>query len=1188
MQARTRRRIRRLEEEADRLVGFVIGAVACRGGVFRPLSFPIPAIVGLWACLAAPLAFAQTPIVLVSNTAQMTDAPLHADALTAQESYVLAISFVTGPSDAAWLLTEIDLDVERWPAGIAPTVYIYQADASGIPVAPIATLANPTRGTGIATFESAAPVVLQPAANYSVVIKSTATTADDAFVLRGTYSDNEDAGGQTGWSTETFTHLSTNEAIWEGEGATTGASQLAVKFAARGYDGETGPAPTGTIRQCGARLGSLVGYRREAALDICWERPVEVPANADIAIEERTRYFWDYPDEEFSSWKEVGRGDRYTSCTGGVACIQFAKGGLFRGTAFTAEMRMRLGNTVLAVSPRLKAQAPNGNSSVLEATLSKAVREEDGHAIEEVTGPFVMELFFTDPNVRAVATEAVQGLEPADFDVTNGSVTAVEAWNGGTYEVRVTPTMLGMPVTVRLRADTVKGVGEGLTGDGGNNYTRDNAASNLVAQPSRAPDGNSLRSLRGGLMAAWESVPEAHTGEGAFTVRLRFTEPIATSYRVIQNKAIKVTGGTVTKAWRVKRRSDLWSIRVAPSSHDSVTLMLPRTTDCRAAGAVCTKNGQPLSYGIAAIVPGPASFSVADAEVREATGATLDFRVTLSRALGRGVTVDYATRDGTATAGADYTPVSDTLTFAAGVTEMTVAVPVLNDSHNEKYETLTLTLSNPSPGTRIEDGEATGAIRNTDLMPQAWLSRFGRTVADQAIDAVEARLRAPRRPGVRATVAGQRLAGAALGEAGLAPSTDSIRRLAGKEDAGRRSSRTLTERAFLTGLSFAVTGGADGGSGALWGRGALSRIHGQEGDLRLDGEVATGFLGADWALGPGLAGIAVAHSRGKGEYRAAEGGGEVSSTLTGVYPYGSYELSERLSVWGIAGYGSGRLTLTPAGAAPIEADMDLAMGALGLRGVLAPAPEDGGPELAATADAMAVRTGTGAGRGPGGRLAATEAEAMRLRLGLEGSWRGARAGGPVPTLEIGIRHDGGDAETGFGLDLGGGVAWLHPESGLSGEVKGRGLLTHDSRGFRDRGLSASLAWDPAPDSDRGPSLALDTAAGTSAAGGMDALLRRETLAGLAAQDGRDDLSNRRTGLRLAYGFRVSEGRCTLTPELGLGFAGSQRDYSLGVGLGRARSAPASFALRVHATRREHASDNAGPEHAIGFTLTARW
>ena len=112
------------------------------------------------------------------------------------------------------------------------------------------------------------------------------------------------------------------------------------------------------------------------------------------------------------------------------------------------------------------------------------------------------------------------------------------------------------------------------------------------------------------------------------------------------------------------------------------------------------------------------------------------------------MTVDYATSDGTATAGSDYTAASGTLTFASGETSKTVSVAVLDDSHDEGSETMTFTLSNAS-GARIEDGEATGTIENSDAMPKAWLARFGRTVASQVLDAVEGRLAASRSSGRR-------------------------------------------------------------------------------------------------------------------------------------------------------------------------------------------------------------------------------------------------------------------------------------------------------------------------------------------------------------------------------------------------------------------------------------------------------
>ena len=108
------------------------------------------------------------------------------------------------------------------------------------------------------------------------------------------------------------------------------------------------------------------------------------------------------------------------------------------------------------------------------------------------------------------------------------------------------------------------------------------------------------------------------------------------------------------------------------------------------------------------------------------------------------------------------------------------------------------------------------------------------------------------------------------------------------------------------------------------------------------------MLGADWALGATTAGVMVSHSRGEGGYRSPDGGGDVESTLTGLYPYGHHAVSDRLSLWGVASYGKGSLTLTPEGEAPMETDMDLALAGVGLRSVVVAAPAEGGLEYRAT------------------------------------------------------------------------------------------------------------------------------------------------------------------------------------------------------------------------------------------------
>ena len=156
----------------------------------------------------------------------------------------------------------------------------------------------------------------------------------------------------------------------------------------------------------------------------------------------------------------------------------------------------------------------------------------------------------------------------------------------------------------------------------------------------------------------------------------------------------------------------------------------------------------------------PASIAVQDARATEGVDEIISFEVTLSAAAaGEPVTVDWATSDGTATAGQDYVASSGTLTFAAPGTEHTIEVTVLDDAHDEGEETFALRLSNAA-GAKLADAEATGTIANSDPMPRAWLGRFGRTAWEHTLGAVDQRLRSARIPAARAAVAGREVAAA--------------------------------------------------------------------------------------------------------------------------------------------------------------------------------------------------------------------------------------------------------------------------------------------------------------------------------------------------------------------------------------------------------------------------------------------
>ena len=678
----------------------------------------------------------------------------------------------------------------------------------------------------------------------------------------------------------------------------------------------------------------------------------------------------------------------------------------------------------------------------------------------------------------------------------------------------------------------------------------------------------------------------------------------------------------------------------------SYTLSATAYAERRAEGAV--RGTLSVSFDILS----PPALSVADASAEEGTDATLDFAVTLDREAAHTVTVAYATADGTATAGDDYTATSGTLSFAAGEVEKTVSVPVLADDVDEGSETLTLTLSSPS-GAVIADGEATGTITNDGPIPQAWLARFGRTVTGQVLDAVEARLAAPREAGARMSLGGQALPSwrggdravandDAASEASLLAEAEDRAALAAMgawlagADDGRGPSglgahgaggagpgsgsgagfetHALTQRDLIVGTSFALTGGSaeGGGFASLWGHASVAGFDGREGSLTVDGEVTTGLIGADWASAPAsgsgagswTAGLALGHSTGTGGWRRGGGcdlncGGAIEATLSGVYPYAGLNLTERLSVWAAAGHGAGRVTVTPeapegGSGTGMTADLTMSMGAAGMRSEVL-RPEDGnGLALALKGDARFTRTSSDAVRSEEGNLAAADADAWLVRAGIEGS-RPVRLGDGedgatlTPSFELGLRRDGGDAETGMGADMGGGLAFADAANGLTFDSRARALVAHEADGFREWGAALSFGWDPSPETGRGLSLTLTQSWGASASGGMDALLSRETLADLAANDNGSDgfVASSRLEGELGYGLPVLGGGFTGTPNVGFGLSdGGARDWRIGWRLTPAGAG--GFEMNLDATRSEPANDADPPVHGVMLRGAMRW
>ena len=559
--------------------------------------------------------------------------------------------------------------------------------------------------------------------------------------------------------------------------------------------------------------------------------------------------------------------------------------------------------------------------------------------------------------------------------------------------------------------------------------------------------------------------------------------------------------------------------------------------------------------------------AVADARVREAGGAVLSFQVTLDAAQASAVSVRYATANGTAVSGADYVAASGAVRFAPGQTAKTVAVRVLEDAHDEGAETLTLKLSSPF-GAQLSDAQAVGTIINTDPLPKAWLARFGRTVANHVVEAVRGRMSSAPGHSRRLT-----LGGADPKEPPEITQASPWDELV-PEDRRHENLRSLRVREFLLSSSFelplAQNASRNHGPGwTAWGGAAQTSFSGRDSEVSIDGDVTTATLGVDRAWDRVLLGLALARSTGDGSYGAGDIRGDLKSSITSAHPYLRFSLNDRLSAWTLLGYGKGELTLTHSGGEE-RTDIEMKMAALGARGALF---ASGGFDLAARTDALLVRTSS---EGTS-RMAETEADVSRLRLVLEGSRPLVFASGTslTPSVEVGVRRDGGDAERGMGFEVGGAMRYANPSLGLTVEITARRLMAHERSGYSEWGAGGSLQFAPGG-AERGFSAKLGSSVGTATSGveGLWAMGDTRGLAGGAQAPGRVDAE-------AGYAMGAFGGSGVITPYGGFSMSGDRRSRA-----GWRLRLGDSFNLSLEGDRTEN--PDAPSRHGVALRGDLRW
>jgi hypothetical protein len=423
------------------------------------------------------------------------------------------------------------------------------------------------------------------------------------------------------------------------------------------YDSEVGE------RSCPPQLGVTVsGQRQDVAVD-------------EIIAAEGTRQ----PESGFSNVNP--------STTWKQAFILLVKTSTAPSTDLT-----KIGNIRSAWVPYFKSAVsnlgtvdtllPGGEPSLQFSAANSSVSESAGTATITVTR--------TGSTAEAVtvdyATSNGTATAGSDYSATNGTLN----FNGGESS---------KTFAVTISNDTRDETDETV------NLTLSNPTGGAVLGAQKTSVLTIIDDDTGGTLqfnAATYSVNE--TG-GSATITVTRTGGIASNvtvaYATSNGSATAdsdYTANSGTLTFNAGDTSKTFSVVIANDSsaegNETVNLTLSNPTGGATLGAI--------SAAVLTIVDDEMAinFSAANFTVAESTKSAT---ITVSRSgpTTTAVTVDYATSNGTANAGSDYTGVSGTLTFAAGQASRTFTIPIINDTLDENSETVNLSLSNPTGGAQL-------------------------------------------------------------------------------------------------------------------------------------------------------------------------------------------------------------------------------------------------------------------------------------------------------------------------------------------------------------------------------------------------------------------------------------------------------------------------------------------------------
>ena len=253
--------------------------------------------------------------------------------------------------------------------------------------------------------------------------------------------------------------------------------------------------------------------------------------------------------------------------------------------------------------------------------------------------------------------------------------------------------------------------------------------------------------------------------------------------------------------------------------------------------------------------------------------------------------------------------------------------------------------------------------------------------------------------------------------------------------------RLLDGASFVLPLS-ATDDASTGNTGktAVWGSSGFHNLADDADGLDWDGKTLSAHLGIDKRLSEqALAGLALSWNDAGFDYRDTADGekseGEYQYSVVTIHPYFGWS-NDGLKLWGTVGFGQGEITIDQEGGEQLSTDTTQRSFAGGFNHRLTGSPGRG---LHIKGDVALTQVAVEA---EAGKFAEQDVESSRVRLLLSGERRRelASGGALTPSLEVGVRSDGGDGATGTGVEIGGGLRYANPGGTVAAAGNVRTLL----------------------------------------------------------------------------------------------------------------------------------------------------